>query len=131
MSFALFVVDSLVREKIACGGVDLLRLTDKAKLMIRHLLLIQFKDEVSQSEIDEVERLFAAIPSKVDGVVSTEWGTNNSPEGKHQGYTHVVCMKFADEDGRQNYLPHPEHDALRAVFKPLVKDIIVFDYDAT
>jgi len=96
--------------------------------MIRHLLLIQFHDGVSREQIDEVEALFAAIPGKVDGVVSTEWGLNDSPEGKHQGYTHAVFMTFADEAGRQNYLPHPEHDALRAVFSPLVKDIIVFDY---
>lgn len=98
--------------------------------MIRHLLIIQFKDSVSQDQIDEVERLFAAIPAKVDGVLSSEWGTNDSPEEKNQGYTHAVCMHFADEAGRQSYLPHPEHDALRAVFKPLVKDIIVFDYSA-
>ncbi|HAS6410305.1 TPA: hypothetical protein I7256_22925, partial [Vibrio vulnificus] len=29
---------------------------------------------------------------------------------------------------RQNYLPHVEHEALKQVFRPLLKDIIVFDY---
>lgn len=96
--------------------------------MIRHLLLIQFKDSVTSAQIEEVEALFTAIPGKVDGVVSAEWGANDSPEQKNQGYTHAVLMNFADEAGRQNYLPHPEHDALRAVFKPLVKDVIVVDY---
>nr|CAA6827664.1 MAG: Unknown protein [uncultured Thiotrichaceae bacterium] len=27
-----------------------------------------------------------------------------------------------------NYLPHPEHDALKAVFAPLLEDIVVLDY---
>ncbi|EJN6830026.1 Dabb family protein, partial [Vibrio cidicii] len=26
------------------------------------------------------------------------------------------------------YLPHPEHDALKQVFRPLLEDIVVFDY---
>ncbi|PXA05062.1 stress protein [Coraliomargarita sinensis] len=96
--------------------------------MIRHLLLIQFKDNATTEQIDEVEALFRAIPDKVDGVVSTEWGLNDSPEGKNKNFTHAVLMDFADEAGRHNYLPHPEHEALKAVFKPLVEDIIVFDY---
>jgi hypothetical protein len=96
--------------------------------MIRHILLIQFIDNVTPQQIEEVQALFAGIPDKVEGVVATEWGTNDSPEDKNKNFTHAVLMTFADEAGRLNYLPHPEHDALRAVFKPLVKDVIVLDY---
>ena len=96
--------------------------------MIRHVLLIQFTDETTPQQIEEVKALFAGIPEKVDGVVATEWGSNDSPEGKNKNFTHAVFMTFRDEAGRQSYLPHPEHDALRAVFRPLVKDIIVLDY---
>lgn len=96
--------------------------------MIRHILLLRFKDDVNPEQIDEVGKHFTAIPSKIDGVVSTEWGPYDSSEHKNRGFTHAVLMNFADEAGRQNYLPHPEHDILRAFFKPLVQDIIVFDY---
>lgn len=37
-------------------------------------------------------------------------------------------MTFADEAGRENYLPHSEHDALKNVFRPILDDIVVFDY---
>jgi hypothetical protein len=37
-------------------------------------------------------------------------------------------MTFADEQGRQNYLPHPEHDALKELFGPLLEELVVFDY---
>ena len=96
--------------------------------MIRHILLIRFRHSAELSEIDAVRQMFAAIPDKVAGVVSVEWGVNDSPENKNQGYTHSVLMTFADEQGRQNYLPHPEHDALKVVFGPLLEDIVVFDY---
>ena len=96
--------------------------------MIRHILLIKFKESVQASEIEDVQHLFQAIPNKVKGVMSVEWGLNDSPEGKNQGFTHSALMSFENEQGRQNYLPHPEHDSLKEVFVPLIEDIIVFDY---
>ncbi len=96
--------------------------------MIRHILLVKFKPEANPSKIENVRELFEAMPTKVEGVEAVEWGLNDSPEGLDQGFTHAVMMTFADEQARQNYLPHPEHEALKAVFVPLVGDIIVFDY---
>ena len=96
--------------------------------MIRHILLIKFKQEAQSTEIAKLRALFEQMPSKIEGVLEVEWGLNDSPEGKNQGFTHSVLMTFVDEAGRQNYLPHPEHDALKDVFRPLLDDIIVFDY---
>lgn len=96
--------------------------------MIRHLLLIRFKPTATPEAVAAVWPLFEAIPSQVEGVVAVEWGRNNSPEGLDRGYTHAVLMTFADEAVRQNYLPHPAHEALKQVFVPLLEDIIVIDY---
>ncbi|UPW20515.1 Dabb family protein [Agarivorans sp. TSD2052] len=96
--------------------------------MIRHILLIQLMPSANESQIEELKRLFESMPDKIAGVVSVEWGLNNSPEQKNQGYTHAVLMSFADEDARQRYLPHPEHEILKDLFRPLLADIIVFDY---
>lgn len=99
------------------------------KAMIRHILLIKFKASATSEKIQKLRELFEAMPTKVEGVNDVEWGLNNSPEGKNKDYTHAVMMTFSDEAGRQNYLPHPEHDALKEVFRPLLEDIIVFDYE--
>ena len=37
-------------------------------------------------------------------------------------------MTFTDEAARQRYLPHSEHDALKAIFRPVLERIIVLDY---
>ncbi|WP_139697534.1 Dabb family protein, partial [Aeromonas salmonicida] len=42
--------------------------------------------------------------------------------------THCVLMTFADERARQRYLPHPDHEALKQRFRPVLERIIVFDY---
>ncbi len=96
--------------------------------MIRHILLIKFKDQATTTEINKLKVLFEAIPSKIEGVVAVEWGVNDSPEGKNKGYTHSILMTFADEAARQRYLPHPEHQALKLVFRPILDDLIVLDY---
>ncbi|GMQ46445.1 Dabb family protein [Vibrio sp. 10N] len=96
--------------------------------MIRHILLIQFKPSATMAQIQALMVMFEAMPSKVDGVEAVEWGVNDSPEGKNKHYTHSVVMTFRDEQGRQSYLPHPEHSALKEVFRPLIEDIVVFDY---
>ncbi|EPP4298131.1 Dabb family protein, partial [Vibrio navarrensis] len=42
--------------------------------MIRHLLLIKFKQSADSLEIEKLKGLFAAMPEKVDGVLAVEWG---------------------------------------------------------
>lgn len=96
--------------------------------MIRHILLIKFHDKVQEAEIEAVKESFLGTAGKIDGVTDVEWGVNDSPEGKNAGFTHCVLMTFRDEAGRNNYLPHPEHDALKEIFRPTLQDIIVLDY---
>ncbi|HCS62720.1 MAG TPA: stress protein [Cellvibrio sp.] len=96
--------------------------------MIRHILLIKFKAAVDAAQIAASKMLFERMPEKIEGVVAVEWGLNDSPEGLNKNFTHSVFMTFADEAARSRYLPHPEHEALKQQFVPLVEDIIVFDY---
>jgi hypothetical protein len=92
------------------------------------MLLIKFKSFTESFEIEYIKVLFESMPQKIKGVISVEWGVNDSPEHINKGYTHSVLMTFVNEEARQVYLPHPEHEALKKVFSPLLEDIIVFDY---
>ena len=96
--------------------------------MIRHILLVEFKPESEPEQINAVRRAFLKIPQQVEGVTHVEWGENDSPEGKNRGFTHCIQMTFGNEAARQAYLPHPRHDELKAIFRPEIKNIIVFDY---
>lgn len=96
--------------------------------MIRHILFIRFHSSAARPQIDAVRQAFLNIPQQIEGVLSVEWGKNDSPEGKNAGFTHCVLMTFADDAARSRYLPHPAHEALKAIFKPVLRDIIVLDY---
>ena len=79
--------------------------------MIRHILLITFKGEASPDDIAAVRAAFLAIPHQVSGVLAVEWGQNDSPEGRAEGFTHSVLMTFADEAARQLAQMGSEGDA--------------------
>ncbi|WBA09533.1 Dabb family protein [Salinivibrio kushneri] len=96
--------------------------------MIRHVLLVRFTANARDDQIQALKDKFESMPSVIDGVESVEWGENNSPEGKDHGYTHVIVMTFRDDAARERYLPHPEHEALKAILRPILEDIIVVDY---
>jgi hypothetical protein len=96
--------------------------------MIRHILFVRFKPEASTRSIEEVRTAFKEVPSKINGIVGVEWGLNNSPENLSKGYTHCIMMTFIDENARDNYLPHPEHNILKEIFGAILEDIVVLDY---
>jgi len=96
--------------------------------MIRHILLIQFKDETLETDLENVKQAFKTIPDHIEGIMSVEWGENISPEHLNMGFTHCIQMTFQDKECRDQYLPHPKHEELKSVFINHLKKIIVFDY---
>jgi hypothetical protein len=101
---------------------------DKA---LRHVVMFKFKDSSSQAEVDKVVEAFMALSEKIDVIQSLEWGTNNSPEGLAQGFTHCFLVTFASEADRDTYLPHPEHKAFVEILGPHLDKVLVVDYWAT
>ena len=96
--------------------------------VLRHVVLFKFKDDVPAAKVEEIEQAFAALPEKIDAIVDFEWGTNNSPEGLAEGFTHCFLVSFADEKGRDVYLPHPDHKEFVKLLKPHLDKVLVVDY---
>jgi lysophospholipase L1-like esterase len=96
--------------------------------LLRHIVLFKFKEGTPPEKIDEIAQAFAALPGKIDTVVEFEWGTNNSPEGLDQGYTHAFFVSFRSEAGRAVYLPHPAHQEFVTLLKPHLDKVLVVDY---
>lgn len=93
-----------------------------------HMVFFKFKDDAAEEDIQKVVDAFAALPSKIDTIKAFEWGTNNSPEGKNDGFTHAFAVTFDSEEGRAAYLPHPEHQAFVKVLLPVLDKVRVIDF---
>lgn len=95
---------------------------------LKHAVFFRFKKESAAADIQKVEEAFAALPSKIDAIKRFEWGTNNSPETKDEGFTHCFMVTFDSEEGRAAYLPHADHQAFVEVLKPHLDAPRVLDF---
>ena len=68
------------------------------------------------------------LEKKITAIKDFEMGTNNSPEGLDKGFTHCFVVTFTDEQGRKEYLPHPEHKKFLELLKSILDDVFVIDY---
>lgn len=97
---------------------------------LRHVVLFKFKPEATKEQIDEIVAGFQALPKKIDGITGFEWGTNNSPEGRAEGFTHCFVVSFKDAKARDAYLPHQAHRDFVAILLPRLEKVMVVDYFA-
>ena len=98
--------------------------------MLRHVVLFAFKEGTPPEKVKEIEKAFAALPSKIPTICDFEWGTNNSPEGLNDGFTHCFLVTFKDDKGRAVYLPHKAHKEFVDLLKPHLEKALVVDYFA-
>src|SRR5215471_16549917 len=96
--------------------------------VLRHAVFFKFKDGTSDADVEKVVTAFDALPTKIDSIKEYQRGKNVSPSGFDDGFTHCFLLTFADDAGRQKYLPHPDHKAFGATLHPFLDKVFVVDF---
>ncbi len=52
--------------------------------IVRHVLIGRFSPEMTAGQFDELIRAFSELAKKIEGILSFEYGENNSPEGLNE-----------------------------------------------
>ena len=99
---------------------------------VKHVVVFKYKATATAAQIEEVTQAFKALKNTIPGIVSFEYGVNNSPENLNKGFTHIYLLTFKDAAARDQYLPHPEHKKfgellgkLGVLEEPFVVDFLV------
>lgn len=99
--------------------------------MIRHIVLLKARPEVTEAEIAVIFADLAAIRDKLPGVLAIHSGRSESPEKIERGYLHGFTVDFADWAALAAYQDHPDHRrvgaALVAAAQGGLDGILVFD----
>ncbi len=82
--------------------------------MIRHLVLVRFRDDIPPGEIAAIFDALGALRGLLPGMTNFRFGPNVSPEGLARGHTHAFTIDFTDAAARDAYLALPEHEAAGA-----------------
>lgn len=95
---------------------------------LRHMVLFKFKDDAPSEQVQGVVTAFRALPSQINVIRDFEWGTDVSPEGRAQGFTHAFFLTFATAADRDAYLVHPAHKEFGRTLGPVLDKVLVVDY---
>jgi hypothetical protein len=107
---------------------DLIAKDSSAGKALYHVVSLKFKEGTTPEQIKAVEEAFAALKTKIPGIMSLHWGTNVSPEKHDKGFTHCFVLTFASDKDRDAYLVHAEHKAFGQVLHPVLGDVMVLDF---
>lgn len=83
-------------------------------MMIRHIVLIRFRAEVSEAQIADMFAELEDIRTKISGVLAITSGRSESPEKIERGYMHGFVVDFDGWAALEAYQTHPDHKALGA-----------------
>ena len=95
---------------------------------LRHVVLFAFKDGASADQVNAVVADFGKLKDAIPGIASYEWGTNVSPEGLNDGFTHCFTLTFGSAPDRDAYLVHPAHQRFVDQLLPSLERSLVLDY---
>ena len=97
----------------------------------RHVVIFKFKNDAPKDKVDGIVKAFGELKTKLPAIQSFEWGTNVSPEGHDQGFTHCFTLTFKDKESlEKHYLHEPAHKEFGAMLGPVLDKVMVFDYVA-
>lgn len=124
LSLFIFISGFLLNEVAQTPTVGLMQ-DDQ---VLRHVVLFKFNESTTENDIKTIEDAFSSLPDKIPEIIDFEWGLNNSPEGLDKGFTHCYFITFANEVGRDIYLPNPDYVAFTEIVGPHLEDVLVVDY---
>lgn len=98
----------------------------------KHVVLVRLKPETTPAKISEIFQTLGNLRDRIPGLLDFTHGPYSSPEGLNQGFTHGFIMTFASEAARNDYLAHPEHDAVKNLIIPWLdgglNGVVAFDW---
>jgi len=100
----------------------------KGDPVLRHVVLLAFKDGTTPEQVKAIVDAFCALPGKIDVIAGFEGGTDVSPEKKSEGFTHCFLLTFRSAADRDAYLVHPAHKQFGGALRPHLDKVLVVDY---
>ena len=104
---------------------------EKSAKMLRHIVMFKFKETSSKEDVQKVVDDFRSLKGSIRQVAALEYGTDNSPEGLSNGFTHCFLVTFKSQADRETYLSHPKHKEFIEILKPHLDKVQVVDYWAS
>ena len=100
--------------------------------MIKHIILWQLKDELSESEKltakADIKSGLESLAGKIPGLLEIKVNTNGLPSSNADV---MLDSSFTDDAALKNYATHPEHVAVAdSAIRPFTKTRLCLDFES-
>jgi len=95
--------------------------------MLKHIVMVNFKAEVSQQERDEFAKKVPETLAQIPGTKNVFIGQASEAGGKAR-YAAALFMDFDSETTLKGYLKHPIHKAAEAQMASVFSEVFVSNY---
>jgi len=97
--------------------------------MINHVVLMKFKPQTSQADIDDLEKELDDLPNKIIQIHSYEFGRNLVRSDR--SYDFALVSLFANLQTLDQYRNHPRHLKVLKKIRQLCDDIVTADFEGS
>ncbi len=101
--------------------------------MIRHIVLLRFKEEYEDAAISALFEEISALQPHVPGMLAVAHGRSLELEQLEKGFRHGFVVEFSDRAALDAYQSHPDHrrtgERLVAAADGGLDGILVFDLE--
>ncbi|XP_021762061.1 stress-response A/B barrel domain-containing protein HS1-like [Chenopodium quinoa] len=101
---------------------------EESRGVVKHVLLVKFKDDISPEQIEELIRGFANLVNHIEPMKAFHWGKDVSVQNLHQGFTHIFESSFESTEGIAEYISHPKHVVFAKLHFAYLEKVLVIDY---
>ena len=97
--------------------------------MINHVVLLKFKADVNDADIDDLEKSLDDLPNKIHEIHTYEFGRDvaRSP----RSYDFALVALFANVQAVERYQEHPAHRPVLKKIQQLCERVITVDFEGS
>jgi len=97
--------------------------------MINHIVLLKFKPEVKESDIEDLEKHMDDLPNSITEIHTYEFGRD--VVCSERSYDFGLIALFANTEALSRYQVHPDHLVVLEKVKYMCNSIITVDFEGS
>jgi hypothetical protein len=97
--------------------------------MLNHLVLMKFKRDVSNSDIETLEKKLDDLPNTIPQIHMYEFGRDVIRS--ERSYDFGIVSLFANTEALRQYQKHPEHQKVLELVGSICQSVVTVDFEGT
>lgn len=97
--------------------------------MLNHVVVLKFKSGISDTDIEELEKMLDDLPNKIPEIHSYEFGRDIMHS--ERSYDFALVSLFANPETLERYQQHRQHLSVLKKIKQMCETVVTVDFEGS